>query len=440
MSIEFLNMPISAVKPYTSKLRVHSKRQKELLEKSIVKTGFAVPILVDADTNVIIDGHLRYELAVARGDKTIGCVCVSGLKPHAIRNLRTAIPQIASLSGWDREKLLKELTEIVEIADDDFEITDTGFEVAEFDQLMIDLDDSPEPSDTIDRRWLDRPVITKSGELWILGSHRLLCSDSKCAAALNRLMDGNAASCLVADAPYNLLAKVIGSRGARKHHDFIEAAGEMSSAEFEDFLRITLANAARVSRPGSLHYIFMDWRHLEELLAAGKSVYGGNLRNIICWVKTNAGMGSFYRSQHEMVGVFQAGTGKPINNVQLGKFGRNRSNVWTYPGANAFGSSRLDDLSVHPTVKPVRMISDILLDCTKRGDICLDLFAGSGTIFLAAEKIGRRAFGMEIDPIYVDICIRRWQKLTNKDAVLDGTGQTFTDIERERSAQHKGAV
>jgi DNA modification methylase len=229
------------------------------------------------------------------------------------------------------------------------------------------------------------------------------------------------------DPPYNVRVRSIVGRGRTKHAEFAMASGEMSPSEFTAFLKETLENGARVSHDGAVHYVCMDWRHVAELIEAGREIYGEML-NLVVWEKTNAGQGSFYRSAHELVGVFRVGDAKHLNNVELGRHGRSRSNVWHYAGVNTFRAGRMDELAVHPTVKPVAMVADALKDCTRRGDIVLDTFAGAGTTILAAERVGRRAYSLELEPKYVDVAIRRWQAFTRRDAVHADTGQTFEEV------------
>lgn len=236
-----------------------------------------------------------------------------------------------------------------------------------------------------------------------------------------------------ADPPYNVQISSIVGRGKIKHREFASASGEMSPEEFEAFLVKTLSLTVQYSRVGSIHYICMDWRHLSEALAAGKQVYT-EFKNLVVWAKTNAGQGSFYRSQHELILVFKNGEAPHQNNIELGRHGRSRSNVWTYAGVNTFRAGRLDELSIHPTVKPVGLVADAMRDCSRRGDIILDPFMGSGTTILAAERVGRRGYGLEIDPLYVDAAIRRWQDFTKRDAVLKATGQTFDEVAVGRSS------
>jgi len=286
---------------------------------------------------------------------------------------------------------------------------------------------------------LSQDAATRRGELWVLGKrHRLLCDDAR-RADYRRLMQGEQAGMVCTDAPYNMdLRKAVG-RGRRKHNNFAMASSEMSSAEFTSFLEETLGPASESSIDGALCYVFMDWRHQREILDAGAKVFGGGPKALVVWVKTNAGQGSLYRSQHELIYVYKRGEARHLNNIELGRHGRNRSNVWTYAGVNTFRSGRLDDLAAHPTVKPIALIADAIRDCTRRGDIVLDPFMGVGTTILAAEKVGRRSYGIEINPLYVDAAVRRWMAAAKSDAILEGTRQTFDQIAAERTPKRRSA-
>ena len=280
------------------------------------------------------------------------------------------------------------------------------------------------------------PPISKIGDLWLLGRHRVLCGNALDPAAFAALMGEERAAMVFTDPPYNVpIDGHASGLGAIHHRPFPMASGEMDGAEFTAFLGQAFRNLAAFSVDGSLHYICMDWRHVEELLAAGRDVYG-ELKNLCVWVKDNAGMGSLYRSQHELVFVFKHGRNGHRNNVQLGQFGRNRSNVWQYPGANSFARCGEEGnlLALHPTVKPVAMVADAILDCSARGDIVLDAFLGSGTTVIAAERTGRRCYGLELDPAYVDTIIRRWQALTGGSARHAVSGRSFDDLAREAEA------
>jgi DNA modification methylase len=304
--------------------------------------------------------------------------------------------------------------------------------VAEVDLLLADMAPSPPtPEDVLPAP--PRIPITEPGDLWLLGKHRLLCGDARELTDFQTALGGVQAAACFCDPPYNVSVRSIGGRGRNRHPEFAFASGEMSRSQFRGFLSQTLGNGVRVSSEGAVHYICMDWRHIEDLIAVARELYGEVL-NIAVWVKTNGGQGSFYRSQHEFIAVLRVGEERHRNNVELGRFGRNRSNVWTYPGVNAFGKDRKEALAAHPTLKPTAMVVDVLLDCTARGEVVLDQFSGSGTTILAAEKVGRIAVGIEYEPRYVDVAILRWQRMTRLEATLSGDGRSFEDIGTARAA------
>src|SRR5262245_58232826 len=293
-------------------------------------------------------------------------------------------------------------------------------------------DDIPDPSDDIDPALLSGPPVTRHGDLWQLGKHRLLCGDARETQQLAWLMAGERARMAFLDPPYNVRVRGVVGRGQIKHQEFVMASGEMAVPVFTSFLTQTLALAAGASLDGAVHFVCMVWRHVGELVEAGRTAYGAML-NLIAWVKSNAGQGSFYRSQHELIGVFRVGESPHLNTIELGRYGRSRSNVWKYAGANTFRAGRMDDLRAHPTVKPVALVVDAIKDCTQRGGIVLDTFSGAGTTLLAAERVGRHARTLEIDPRYVDVAIRRWQAVTGRDAVHSESGLTF---EESAAARH----
>jgi DNA modification methylase len=305
-----------------------------------------------------------------------------------------------------------------------------GFEPAELDLLLADHSDPrPDPADTLPP--LNDHAVTRRGDLWGLGPHRILCGDARSHADFGRLMGDVRAKSGVTDPPYNRRVADVQGRGRIKHREFACASGEMTEQEYVAFLEQVLGNAARVSIDGAVHYVFVDWRHFAELITAARTVYGAFL-NTCVWAKSNGGQGSFYRSQDELIAVFRVGAACHQNNVQLGRFERNRSNLWTYPGVNSFGTGRMDMLAMHPTVKPVALVADAMRDCTGKADIVLDSFLGSGTTVIAAEKIGRRGYGLECDPRYVDVAIERWDNFTKSEAVLEGDGRTYAEVKAER--------
>ena len=314
-----------------------------------------------------------------------------------------------------------------------------GFEAVDIDQLLTDFEeDAADPQDSIDPKWWTDGVVSKPGDLWVLGPHKLLCGDARSAADIARLMAHCRADVAFLDPPYNVRIGGVVGRGRTKHSEFAMASGEMSSSDFVRFLSTVLDAAAAVSRDGAVHFVCMDWRHIGELLAAAKAVYG-DIINIAVWVKSNAGQGSLYRSQHEFVGVFRVGQAPHLNNVALGRHGRSRSNVWHYAGVNSFRAGRMEELRSHPSAKPVALVADAIKDCTRRGDVVLDTFSGSGTTIMAAERVGRHARALEIEPRFVDVAIRRWQAFTRRDARHAESGLSFDEIAADRSRSGRSA-
>ena len=329
--------------------------------------------------------------------------------------------------------LAKELQFLAEI-DIDFDIEVTGFETGEIDVLIESQGGEPDPADNVPDVDIAKPPVTLCGDVWLLGPHRLVCGDALSKESYARLMGHSRAQMVFTDPPYNLAIKdALTGNGKVKHPEFAMARGEMSSEEYAEFLTRALGHHAAYSRPGSIHFVCMDWRHMNEALRAGEAVYD-ELKNLCIWKKTNAGMGSFYRSQHELIFVFRHGDNPSINNIQLGVYGRNRGNVWEYAGQNVPTNERSEALAMHPTVKPVRLVADAILDCSKRGGLILDGFAGSGTTIIAAEQIGRIACALELDPRYVDVAISRWERLTGELARHESTRLTFGETARQRNS------
>ena len=421
------------LKPNPRNARTHSRKQVGQIANSITTFGFVVPILVD-ENDVIIAGHGRHAAAKLLGLKEVPTIKVTGLSEAKRRALALADNRIAESAGWDREILAAELPELAEIlVVEGFDISITGFPAVEIDQLAVDFEeDASDPDDAVDPAWGTGAPVSQLSDLWHLGRHRLLCGDARKTDDLDRLMGDSRAAMAFLDPPFNVSVRGIVGRGQVKHAEFAMASGELSRAEFVSFLETSLERAAAISRDGAVHYVCMDWRHVGELLEAGGKVYDEML-NLAVWVKSNGGQGAFYRSQHELVGVFRVGEEAHLNNVELGKHGRSRSNVWSYAGVNTFRAGRLDDLKSHPTVKPVALVSDAMKDCTRRGDIVLDTFCGSGTTILAAERVGRHAYTLEIEPRFVDVAIRRWQAFSRQDAVHAETGLSFDEIFNERA-------
>ena len=414
--------------------RTHSKKQIRQIADSIETYGFTNPLLID-DEGMIIAGHGRLQAAKLLSLRDVPAIALEGLSETKKRALLLSDNKIAENAGWNRELLAVELPELAELfSEEDLDISITGFEPVEIDQIIGDFEkDSSDPADAMDSAWRSSQVVTRPADLWLLGNHRLLCGDARNFDHLDRLMDRKRAAMSFLDPPYNVRIKGVVGRGRVKHDEFAMASGEMSPAEFTAFLAKALGAAASFSSEGAVHFVCMDWRHIGELIDAGHEVYGQML-NLVVWVKSNAGQGSFYRSQHELIGVFRVGNAPHVNNIELGRHGRSRSNVWRYAGVNTFRAGRKDELGAHPTAKPVAMVADALKDCTRRGDIILDTFLGAGTTILAAERVGRRAYAIELEPKYVDVAIRRWQAFTRRDAVCATSGQTFEEVAGECNA------
>jgi DNA modification methylase len=381
----------AALKPRDRNPRTHSKKQIRQIADSIKRFGFKNPVLVDAD-NRIIAGHGRVEAAKKLDLAEVPTIRFEDMTDAEIRAYVIADNRLAELAGWDRDLLALELQDLIKMeVETDLDVTVTGFEMGEIDLMIgeIDVAEGDDPDDDIPAV-SDTPPVTRPGDLWRIGPHRLFCGDAMDPEAFTRLLDGEKAQLVFTDPPYNV--KVDGhvsGLGKFKHREFAMASGEMSEAAFTGFLQTAFANLAAGSVDGAIHFICMDWRHIGEVITAGKQIYS-EIKNLCIWSKTNAGMGSLYRSRHELVFVFKSGTAPHINNVGLGKYGRYRTNIWTYPGANSFGKTRDADLELHPTVKPVALVADAILDCSKRNGIVLDAFAGSRTTLLAAHKTGRR--------------------------------------------------
>jgi DNA modification methylase len=421
-------LPPTSLKPAKRNARTHNEAQVELLANSILHFGVIKPV-VAADRQRLVAGHGVWLAAKKLGLKLIPVIRLSHLSETQLRAYALADNQLATKSGWDLEVLSLEFGDLqVALPEIGLDLTMLGFEPGEIDSVLENFGNSDaNPADEIPEIE-DGPAVSQPGDVFVLGRHRLLVGDARGPDAYEQLLQGEVAEMGIHDPPYNVrIQGNVGGRGRIKRREFACASGEMDPAQFTGFLKDTLALCARHSIDGAIHFVFIDWRHVSELLAAGTEVFD-DLKNMCVWVKSNAGQGSFYRSQHELVLVFKHGHAGHLNNFGLGAGGRTRSNVWRYAGVNAFRAGRMDELKMHPTVKPVAMIADAMRDCSRRGSIVLDAFAGSGTTIMAAEQIGRRAFCMEIDPHYADVAIRRWEAFTKRDAVLENTGQSFHEL------------
>jgi DNA modification methylase len=392
--------------------RTHPKRQIDQIKASIDAFGFTNPILSDPEGHIIA-GHGRLQAARAMGLAEVPVIHLSGLSETQKRALRIADNKIALNAGWDMEILRVELGELGSL-DVTIDLSLTGFSTGEIDVILNSADD---PDDEVIPPVRTTPR-SKPGDIWILGDHRVGCGDGRDAEFLQRVIgEGARVDAAFLDPPYNV--RISGHAvAAGSHREFAMASGEMSEAEFRSFLTNTLGAAATVSRNGAVHFVCMDWRHMDDVSIVGRTIYGERL-NLCIWNKSNAGMGSLYRSKHELVFVYRVGTAPHLNTVELGRHGRNRTNVWDYASVNSMRGSRREDLALHPTVKPTGLVADAIQDVTKRGDLVLDLFLGSGTTLMAAERTGRRFRGLDIDPSYVDVAIERWSARTGLQPHLE---------------------
>lgn len=419
-----------SVRPYAGNARTHSKKQIKQIAGSIERFGFINPLVVC--DGVVLAGNGRLQAALQLGLESIPIIVVQNLSDAARRAYVLADNKLAQNAGWDPDILAIELQSLLDVGFDDLELT--GFSLGEIDSILVDAaekgDVEPGPEDSLPEERV--AAVSRRGDLWNLGAHRLICGDAQNEADYDRVLAGRRADLVLTDPPYNVrIGGHVSGLGKARHSEFAMASGEMSETEFTLFLSTFLTHAKTHSKVASILFVFMDWRHLFELTVAGRN-NGLELKNLIVWAKDNAGMGSFYRSKHELCFVFKNGEGPHVNTFELGQHGRYRTNVWEYAGVNTFRSGRADDLAMHPTVKPTAMMADAIRDVTKRGAVVLDPFAGSGTTLIAAEKTGRLACAIECDPHYCDVIVRRWQAYTGKAATLEGGACTFEDVEAER--------
>jgi DNA modification methylase len=421
---------ISELKPYPRNARTHSRKQVKQVAAAITEFGFTNPVLLD-ESDQIIAGHGRVQAAKLLGLAEVPTVQIAHLSATQKRAYILADNRLAEKAGWDKEILAVELQGLLA---DGFEVVITGFEAPEIDVILDAAADTKSDRHGDDNIPAAGPAVTQAGDLWQLGAHRVLCGNALESVSYDNLLDGTKASLIFTDPPYNVtIDGNVGGKGQIHHPEFAMGSGEMTPPMFTSFLTTTFQHLVTNSLDGSIHYTCMDWRHMQEMLAAGYEVYA-ELKNLCVWNKSNGGMGTFYRSKHELVFVWKSGTASHLNNFELGQHGRNRTNVWDYAGVNTFRSGRMDELQMHPTVKPVALVVDAIKDCSKQGDIVLDPFCGSGTILVAAERTGRKARALEIDPAYVDVAIRRWEQLTGKSATLS-TGETFEEVTEQRTVE-----
>jgi DNA modification methylase len=422
-------MAVARLRPYAGNARSHSKKQIRQIANSIQKFGFTNPVLI-SDDDEIIAGHGRVEAAKLLGMQSVPTLRLYHLDAAQRRAYVIADNKLALNAGWDHELLTIELQGLIDL---EFDVEITGFSLAEVDLLFDEVreaspDPEPDADDEIPPIMDPGSAITRRGDLWLLDRHRLLCGDSRQAATFAHLLQDERVDLVFTDPPYNVpIDGHVCGLGRIRHREFAMGVGEMSSEAFTRFLRETLGHAAASCHDGAIAFVCMDWRHIGELLAAGETVFS-ELKNLCVWNKTNGGMGSFYRSKHELVFVFKVGTAAHTNTFGLGDTGRYRTNVWDYAGVNTRRPGRDEELAMHPTVKPVALVADAIKDCSRRGEIVLDPFAGSGTTLMAAEQTGRHARLVEFDPAYCDRIVRRFERATGKQAKLATSGQSLEEV------------
>jgi DNA modification methylase len=428
--------PVAELRPSRRNARTHSKKQIHKIKASLGQFGFTNPILIQPDGEIVA-GHGRFESAMELGYTEVPTICLEHLSESDLRAYRIADNKLAELAGWDEEILKIEFGYLAGIDMDLPEIT--GFETPEIDLILTSsVAPAPESDPANAVPAVAEISVSRPGDLWLMEEHRTLCGDARDRAAYARLLDGELAQMVFTDPPYNCPVNGhVGGLGQVQHREFVMASGEMSRPEFVAFLTDVLRQLAGASQDGALHYVCMDWHELHSLLQAGHATYD-ELKNIICWAKTNGGMGSLYRSQHEFITLWKKGRAAHINNVELGRHGRYRTNVWTYAGVNTFKRGRMEELSSHPTVKPVALVMDAIKDCSKPKGIILDAFGGSGTTLIAAAKTKRRGYLLELDPLYVDVIVRRWQTLFKREARHAETGLTFAEMAEQRADEGRG--
>ena len=436
--LQICYLATSSLKPMPGAPRRHPASQVRMLAKSVDAFGFNVPILVDGEDRIVA-GHARVVAAEKCGITEVPAVRVEHLSDAQLTAFMVADNRLAELARWDDQLLGTILLELSEL-DLDFDIEATGFAVAEIELRIEGLNDASGESE--EQPVSSGPPVVTPGEVWEMGGHRLFCGNALDELSWQTLMGNERAALVVTDPPYNVpIHGHVSGLGKYRHREFAMAVGEMDEAEFTAFLASAMRQAHAWSVPGSVHFWAMDWRHVVEVGSAGRWIYERYL-NMCVWQKSVPGMGSFYRSQHELFFVFAKGGASSRNNVQLGRFGRSRSNVWSYPGAASLArtSEEGNPLASHPTVKPLALLCDILLDASARGDIIADPFAGSGTSVIASEKLGRWARVIELDPLYCDTILRRWRNWSGEDALRVADGMTFASIERQGAAATQAAA
>lgn len=411
--------------------RTHPKKQIAKLKAGISRFGFLVPILIDGD-NVIIAGHGRRTAALELGLAEVPVIVVSEMNEDDVRAFMHADNLICEKAGYDKAILRSELQYFADIG---YDMEITGLDTIEIDTILGIDDAGDTAEDDIVALPSAEPPTSRLGDFWHVGQQRLIVGDCCNPLVVERLMGGERAELVFTDPPYGCrIENNVSGNGRVKHTDFVRGSGEEPLPEMAmNLLRPAFKNVVRHCQAGAIAFVCSDWRAAPHMLDAGEGVFE-EVKNWIIWVKTNAGMGTFYRSQFEIILAFKVSPGKTINNFGLGEGGRHRSNVWTYAGANTFRKGRMNELVSHPTSKPRKLCADAILDCSRRGGIVLDVFAGSGTTLAAAALVGRRGYGVELDPKYADVVLRRLAEQTGDTPLLDGL-EPFDTVAAARRAQ-----
>ena len=434
LDLKIEDLPIAAFQDNSLNPRTHPDRQIKALARAIRQFGFVRPVLIDRD-NMIIAGHARLAAARSLAMTSVPAIRIAHLSPAEQRALMLADNKISDMSSFNQELLIENFR-LLQVEDISLNLEVTGFAMGEID-VLLDQPTTTTKSDPDDEvvEPAPTPPVNRVGDFWQLGRHRLACGSALEPAVWDGLMRGEKAVMSISDVPYNCkIAGHVSGLGKIKHADFVQASGELDRDQFTAFLQQAFTELARNSVSGSLHYTFIDWRGLGQMQAAGEAAFT-ELKNVIVWDKGAGSMGSLYRSAHEFIFLWKAGRGKHQNHVLLGKFGRKRTNIFRYPGVRSFRHSDEGDLlALHSTPKPVRLVADAMLDVTRRGDLVLDAFLGSGTAIIAAERVGRRCYGCELDPKYADTIIARYERHSGEPAIHLGTGKTFAETAAQRAA------
>ena len=429
--MEIKSVKIEEIKQNRKELRKFTDSEIEITTKVVKRFGFQVPIIIDNKNQVVL-GAALLKAALNLNMEEVPVVEVQNLSEKELNTFTIAINKISMMGELDLENFAYDIQELLFDIDLNLTPEELGFSSIEMDNLLFTcgFEDGDDKEDTPIVKDIEKVnVVAKIGDIIKLGRHILYCGDALQEESYQKLIGDEKADLVITDPPYNV--KIQGNVTKQKQHkDFVQASGEMTPEEFTKFLNNAFSRLKNFSTPSSLHYIFMDWKHLQEVQSATKDVYD-KLLNICVWNKLKGGMGSFYRSQHEFCLVYKNKAGSYCNNIELGKNGRNRTNVWDYPGMSTSNKQAKKLRELHPTVKPVAMLMDIMLDASNYGDLVLDCFGGSGSTLMAAQECGRRARIIEISPEYCDIIIHRWEELTGEKHEIVSRGEDHHGQEQE---------